>query len=530
MSHKNIKRLNTDHEQELRFRCHYSIIIEKIFKRLWIILVLLCFQMLDEIESVVRYIDKNGFVINAETRNVLIIMGAFVGLLVVILVILIVQWAKTYISVTDSVIIMEKNTLFKKKRTIGISNVSNINTTQNLFEMLMGTCKIKIDTNSASTADETDIDILLKKEKAEHFQKYIMDILKQIEQTDVAKSEGGKEDVEVSEKNLDDGRLDEKLVPDVKTSGTDILIHGLCSMTISRILVGIAGVALTIWMFFNEFDGSKSQDWIAILPVIVFAVVLFVSVIGERVKAVLTYYDYRAKRHQGKIHLQYGLLKKVNYTIPVDKINVITIKQTFIARRMKKYMVQVVNIGMGDEEQEKSGFLLPYLSEEKIYDALQVLLPEFDMRDFKSYNKQPRFCIFYKISYIVLFMLGYLAGGFWSAFSATTDFFVIYMVGGAVILVWLVAVQILSLKCEGSVMSEDYMKLVTGVFTREYKYIQYDKIQYVTFKQNLLMKKLGITRGEVHVLAPLLSREHKIPYVKSERMKEMKGRVLGQRY
>ena len=61
-------------------------------------------------------------------------------------------WAKTYISIQDNVLIVERNTLNRKRNTIGLSNISNVNLEQNVLEMIFGTCKVKLDTNSLSTA------------------------------------------------------------------------------------------------------------------------------------------------------------------------------------------------------------------------------------------------------------------------------------------------------------------------------------------------------------------------------------------
>ncbi|MCB5670486.1 PH domain-containing protein, partial [Erysipelatoclostridium ramosum] len=63
------------------------------------------------------------------------------------------------------------------KNTIGLKNISNVNTEQNLLEMLLGTCKVKLDTNSMSTSDKTDVKIILKKAEAEQFRLYVMKLM-----------------------------------------------------------------------------------------------------------------------------------------------------------------------------------------------------------------------------------------------------------------------------------------------------------------------------------------------------------------
>lgn len=48
-------------------------------------------------------------------------------------------WAKTYISVEENTRVIERNTINAKRNTIGLKN---------LLEMILGTCKVKLDTNS----------------------------------------------------------------------------------------------------------------------------------------------------------------------------------------------------------------------------------------------------------------------------------------------------------------------------------------------------------------------------------------------
>ena len=58
---------------------------------------------------------------------------------------------------------------------------------------------------------------------------------------------------------------------------------------------------------------------------------------------------FSTKRTDDKLYIKYGIIKQVDYYIPVERINSLIIKQTFIARVFHKYMVEIINIGMGDE-------------------------------------------------------------------------------------------------------------------------------------------------------------------------------------
>ena len=66
-------------------------------------------------------------------------------------------------------LLVECNTLNKRKSIRSGSKIylTSMVTEQNfLFEMLIGTYKVKCDTNSLSTADKTDVKIVLKKKEA----------------------------------------------------------------------------------------------------------------------------------------------------------------------------------------------------------------------------------------------------------------------------------------------------------------------------------------------------------------------------
>ncbi|HIZ12914.1 MAG TPA: PH domain-containing protein [Candidatus Mediterraneibacter stercorigallinarum] len=162
-----MKEMQTDRLSNKRFRNHISIIVEQTGGLLIALLIVLIPSMLENIDELMEtgleFMDGKWLLVN---------MGLILFFLIVI-ALQIAIWSKTYISVQDNAVVIERNTLNKKKNTIGIRNISNINTEQNLFEMLMGTCKVKLDTNSRSTADSTDVKIVLKKADALAFKQEV---------------------------------------------------------------------------------------------------------------------------------------------------------------------------------------------------------------------------------------------------------------------------------------------------------------------------------------------------------------------
>ena len=83
------------------------------------------------------------------------------------------------------------------------------------------------------------------------------------------------------------------------------------------------------------------------------------------VKGFIQYYDFKIDRNENKLYIRYGILKKVNYTIPADKISALKLKQTFFARLTGRYTAEIINIGMGDDAVKPNLFFFRTVNEIK---------------------------------------------------------------------------------------------------------------------------------------------------------------------
>ena len=86
------------------------------------------------------------------------------------------RWWKTTITIKDQVVTVERKTMFHKKNSIAVHTISNINLQQNLFERIVRTYTIKFDTSSMSTADSTDVKIILGEKDANRVKELVMKI------------------------------------------------------------------------------------------------------------------------------------------------------------------------------------------------------------------------------------------------------------------------------------------------------------------------------------------------------------------
>lgn len=162
-------------ETPIRFRNHISIVAERMVRGLVFLGALLAGNLSQNLPGL---LEDAGHI----SENLPAFAAGLAGIFVLFLILVLWQvmiWSKTYISICENTLVIERNTMNRMKYTIAASSISNVNMEQNLFEMLIGTSKLKLDTNSLSTANKTDVQILLKTAQAEALKQHLMSMMHQ---------------------------------------------------------------------------------------------------------------------------------------------------------------------------------------------------------------------------------------------------------------------------------------------------------------------------------------------------------------
>lgn len=478
-------------ENNIRFRNHFSRALPNLKGILWTVLA-----------TCVGIFAREDMEAAITVAVVWVILVAVLGYQVII-------WAKTWITIGEQSIVIECNTFFsRKKNTIGIKNISNVNLEQSLVAMLLGTCTLKLDTNSLSTAETTDVTIVLKKDKAEELRAWLM---RQISKEEVKFEEVQEEKREVPDR--------------VRISGKSILLHGVLS---SRFLYTIFIPLYLVFEIVTQLDGNDFEQMVEDvgnfasqtiglgLLIVVFLAIWCVLVMGFAIlRTVIKYWDFQIERKDKKLFLEYGLTKKINYSIPIDKIQAIVIKQSFWARLFKYYMVEVVNVGMNDDEKEAQAFLLPYDKMESLQEKIQMLLPEFAPYLELKAERQPKSVWVADLWSTFIWILVFGVVIFAVAEFAPT-YTMVSVIGVLVICLWMFAMKVAGYLTRGTYFGEKVMLAVNGAFARKFVYIKYENIQYITLKQNFLAKRFGIQKGTGLLLASSTNQAQEIPYFREE--------------
>lgn len=190
----------------------------------------------------------------------------------------------------------------------------------------------------------------------------------------------------------------------------------------------------------------------------------------------------------------------------------------------KRYMVEIINVGMDDDENETNTFFLPYSKLEIIKDQLHKMLPEFDGAIEIKEEKQPGaiwlLSLPWFLLYIAVTIIAYITIG---TYAPDTDMKNGVIFAAVVILLWRIITKLAGFITRGIKVDERFLKIVDGGFAKRTLFVKYDKIQYVTGRQCVIAKHFRIQKGTISLLASLKNRIHELPYFKEIDMEQLKN-------
>ncbi|MBQ9983394.1 MAG: PH domain-containing protein [Lachnospiraceae bacterium] len=491
--------------EQNRFRCHASVIIENLGGVFWFAVLMLISSMDDlDLGEVLSLLEEG----NASAKEVLMIVGIILAIVLVVLAYNWVVWAKTWISIEKEAIVIERNLLNRKVNTIGMKNISNINMEQNIFERIIGTYKIKLDTNSATTADQTDVKIILSKAKAEWFKRQVMQRMNETCE-------------EVNE---------EAVEYDVQYKAKDIIMHCVYTASPGAVLFCLAFLVGCVVTLNSVNTGAVLLDGIINVLGSLLAVIIVVgSVFQSLVKDFFVYFGFKARRQENKIYLTHGFFKKRQYTIAVDKINAVEIVSSTVSRVLRRQYVKVVCVGVGDEENENSMLLLSEKTD-VMKEKLSILLPEFVIGEPTIISRHKKSMWSELLSLLVCFILfgaiAVLLGGM--NVLEIEQMWVRVVIVIACIVIWLLVLlaDCLSFKTAGIGLEENNLLVVLGTYSKTSTWIPYSKIQEIEYSQGPIARHFGYASGVIYILATMIDSINATSYFDVEVFEQIRAKML----
>ena len=498
-------------KEKIRMRCHFSSIFESLWQ-FWAIIAVTLFNQIDTIIELVQDM-KNSGIRQALAEGGIWGLVAVVGITAAVLLFQFLRWRKTWVTLDGNLIIIERNTLNRIHNTIAVENLSAVNVERNLFERIVGTARIKMDTNSMTTADKTDVSLVFREDKAIAFRQAVISRMNQAKGT-------------AAEENLAEDIRPDVVPESITESGNvfsygawDMAKHSFYSMSIINLLIVVGGIASSVWYRTSEYyePGAILEHAGAVIPVLL----VFVSAAYGLIKKYIIYYNFRVYRDGDDLHLRYGLLKLKSYTVPVDKISALQIVQPTLSRIFGKYQARIVTVGVGDERSELSNLTMA-VSKEELLHQLGVLIPEFMGKNIlEGVSRESRKGIGVRavksVKWILMIAAGAAATGLWTELPTW-----IIACCAAGLLGFIILLYGLSHISAGWKKGEQALVLMEGCFAKNWTVCRYDKVQMLSLVAHPAARYMGIKRGSVH----MLKMAAQMPYMEDEQAEEIEKAVI----
>lgn len=538
-----------------KFRNHPSLMLEQLGV-FGVIIITFLISSLDDLDEIL------GDIKNSDSTTLLIIILVILAVILFRLAVNTIVWYKTWITVDETSITITKNTIFRSVNTIGLRNISNINIERNLLERILGTSTVKIDTESRSTADTTDVTILLRKDKAEALRERLLagataakhtQTIAANEQLDgtagAAASVPNNDQISRATSVQNSGQMStvssvpdngqvtsanaapnsRQVLSEVAYNTKQVLTHCVYSASIISLLVCLAALIAIIAFFLKMvvFGDHSIGSLIQMIPTALGGIVVIGSFVYAALRSLIgdffRYYSFRIKRMPDHLHMEFGLFKRTSYEIPIKRISSIIVQRPVFSRISKRCFVDIINIGMGDEKEENTRLLLS-IPEKHLPELLHRLLPEFDAYFTESDTApiRPPKAIWWKKIIDSAKLLVFLAIG-WTlmitVFGVTGLPAVLGCIGSFVL-----AMLIYLIGCYGTYkanklqLRENYIAITNGMFASSTQFIDYHKIQYIELQQTPVERLLHLQHGIVYILAGAMNSFTSIPCFAKEQI------------
>lgn len=345
-------------------------------------------------------------------------IGLIIGSIVcgIALLTAIVRYVTFRYRIVDSELVIDQGLIFRKHTTVPVGRIQNIDMVQNLLHRLFGVGEVRVETGSG-TEPEAVMRVLAVSEldrlRGVVFSHRRMNEGQTQEQAEAASATKVSEPSELvgvdPAEHLVSGELVHRL------SVRQLFWAGLASnrgMVFASILVGLVwqskigdkwlgrnfdtwvttsapsretvrtafrrgDLIRNIWSWANETLGPNNMIVAAVVLLLVVTVLLRLL---SAIWYVVRFYGYELELRGNELKVRCGLMTKVSATVPRDRIQLISIHRSWLARRMGFAEVRIETAGGGKSEEDAATtvgrrWFIPVIAEADIPRVMPILRP-----------------------------------------------------------------------------------------------------------------------------------------------------------
>jgi putative membrane protein len=380
-------------------------------------------------------------------------------LLVVGVVWLILRWSKTVFYIDSGYLVVERRTLMHRVSRLPLGSISTVNLERSVFERVVGTAKIKLDINSAATANKTDFTFVLPLEKAKAFEREL-----------TQQSNGQTDENQCRER---------KLVCSFTWAQT--LRDVLLGQPLAQIMIFFVLLAVGIPVDKFALEGTALYN---ALPA---AALALLSWLAGMVMQFMSAYGFRVEKDDKTFFITSGLLKKKQYMFDKDKVNAVIVRRPLLARLFGYYRAEVAVVGLGNDKHETPQMCL-LVKKQELERILGECAPDFvcAAKPVKSHKAglAASLCFYLILSAVVAVVISRIH----------------ILLSIAVVLLGVIF-AVFSYRNKTVAADDRVFSYSRGLFSVVNGYFKYDGIQTARFKSNVILKHKGVGKICISILS-----------------------------
>lgn len=447
------------------------------------------------------------------------------GLLVVAIIISILSWRNFKVYIKNEMLVSEKGVFNKVKQEIPFEKITTINSNQGIMDRIFGVTTLKIDTGAVNST-ESEVKISLKTNIAEKLKSEILSNNSNEEILDYCEAEN----------------IQTKEVVNTEHEDVVLIKAGKKSLTLYALTKGklgwIGGMFLLLTQvdeFFNgklsEFANSNSEGiissiesnierssvWTIIILIFIGLLIAYIlcamiSIISKNIK----FYDYKVYKSNDKINIEYGLITKKKFSMPISKIQSIKFTQNITQQLLGVYNMEAVVIGYGGNEGESTPMLYPIANEDEKNKIIDELIPRFKFNgDLVKPNKNVKSKFIFKQT-IITFISVALVLYFIEGVSIKSEIIIL-----SIATIISVLLGLLNYKNTSIGLNDDIVMITSGSRTKRTYYVLQKNVQSVCEKQNIFQKKYKVCNYIIDICTNTFGETLEVKHISKDLFEEI---------
>lgn len=428
------------------------------------------------------------FVFQSGSSSPFIIYGRYAFFLVIILSTIsgILKWTLSKYELNDREFHLYSGIFNKTEQSIPFTKIQNVNRHTTFFHRLLGLTSIRFETGMAGDDAAVNFQAISRKEAA-RIEAFVNESQKASLFTETAEQEitDHPPSLQSVERTVYFRPTHRDLVKASLTSLSFLLLFPILGSVYFK-LDEFAGLGDEVAGRAGELFGSW---WLMAIAIFV---LLLAAVLFGAVRTYIKYGKYEISADSERIYITKGVLEETAFSISKEKVQAIEINQSLLKRLLGLAEVKLISAGslsLGEEPLDIST-LYPFLPEQRAYELISELLPDYEVtRDMERLPKKSFWIRMLAPSWLWIF----ITGGLFFFKPDVLGIASAWWIASLFLLLLVIAFRLLDYFNTRYTLNGRFIQLKTGGFTTSLFITKREKIIEVAVTQNPFQKFFGLS-------------------------------------